>query len=48
MRLIHTCRLNRVNPYDYLLAIAKHPERVKAQPQDWLPWNYPHETIDST
>lgn len=48
MSLIHTCRFNRVNPYDYLLAIAKHPEKVKAQPQDWLPWNYPHATLDST
>ena len=48
MSLIHTCRFNRVNPYDYLLGIAKHPEKVKAQPQDWLPWNYPHGTIDST
>ena len=32
MSLIHTCRLNRVNPFAYLLAITNHPEEVKSQP----------------
>jgi hypothetical protein len=41
MSLIHTCRLNGVNPFDYLLAIATHPEAVKLIPKAWLPWNYP-------
>jgi hypothetical protein len=41
MSLIHTCRLNRVNPFAYLLALANHPAEVKAQPSAWLPWNYP-------
>jgi len=41
MSLIHTCRLNRVNPFAYLLALALHAEEVKAQPAAWLPWNYP-------
>ena len=41
MSLIHTCRLNRINPFAYLLAIATHPKEVKAQPSAWLPWNYP-------
>ena len=41
MSLIHTCRLNRVNPFAYLLALANHPEEVKARPSAWLPWNYP-------
>ena len=41
MGLIHTCRLNKVNPYDYLLAIATHGEVVKLIPKAWLPWNYP-------
>jgi transposase len=41
MSLIHTCRLNRVNPFDYLQAIATHPEAVKLIPRAWLPWNYP-------
>jgi hypothetical protein len=41
MSLIHTCRLNGVNPFDYLLAIATHSDVVKLIPQAWLPWNYP-------
>jgi transposase len=48
MSLIHTCRLNQINPYDYLLAIAKHPVQVKAHPQDWLPWNYSTFAADSS
>lgn len=41
MSLIHTCRLNTVNPFEYLLAIATHPQAVQLGPQDWMPWNYP-------
>ena len=41
MSLIHTCRLNGVNPFDYLLALATHAEAVKLVPRAWLPWNYP-------
>ena len=48
MSLIHTCRLNGVSPYDYLLSVAKHPEQVKAQPKEWLPWNYPKLGADSS
>jgi hypothetical protein len=41
MSLIHTCRLNGVNPFDYLLAIATQADAVKLVPRSWLPWNYP-------
>ncbi len=41
MSLVHTCRLNRINPFADLLAIATHPAEVKSRPSDWLPWNYP-------
>jgi transposase len=41
MTLIHTCRLNAVNPFDYLLAITTHADAVKLVPRAWLPWNYP-------
>ena len=40
MSLIHTCRLNRINPFDYLLALVRHPNEVLAHPQQWLPWNF--------
>lgn len=41
MSLIQTCRLNRVNPWDYLLALVQHGDQVRASPDQWLPWNYP-------
>jgi transposase len=40
MSLIHTCRLNKVSPYDYLLALARHPQPIQEQPSAWMPWNY--------
>jgi transposase len=40
MSIIHTCRLSRINPFDYLVALQKHSHEVFANPQKWLPWNY--------
>jgi hypothetical protein len=40
MSLIHTCQLNGINPFDYLMALQKHGEQVRQQPNRWLPWNY--------
>ena len=40
MSLIHTCRLNGANPFDYLTALQRNGTAVKANPADWLPWNY--------
>jgi len=40
MSLIHTCRLNGVNAFEYLSAIAQHAPHVAATPKQWLPWNY--------
>jgi hypothetical protein len=40
MSIIHTCRLSRVNPFDYLVALQRHSHDVFKNPQDWLPWNY--------
>jgi len=40
MSIIHTCRLNNVNPFDYLVAIQKNSEDVLKKPHLWLPWNY--------
>jgi hypothetical protein len=39
MSLIHTCELNRVNPFDYLMALQQHAAAVAKAPQMWLPWN---------
>jgi hypothetical protein len=40
MSLIATCQLAEVNPFEYLTAIQRHAERVRASPGEWLPWNY--------
>ena len=40
MSLIHTAELNHVNPFDYLVALQRHHERVAANPSAWMPWNY--------
>jgi transposase len=40
MSLIHTCRLSKVNPFDYLVALQKHTHEVFKNPEEWLPWNY--------
>lgn len=40
MSLIHTCKLAKVNPFDYLVVLQKHTKNVIKNPQIWLPWNY--------
>jgi transposase len=40
MSLIHTCELNGTNPFDYLVAMLRHPADVEESPEDWMPWNY--------
>ncbi|HNX05297.1 MAG TPA: IS66 family transposase [Opitutales bacterium] len=40
MSLIHTCELNGTNPFDYLVAMLRHPVDVEESPEDWMPWNY--------
>ena len=41
MSLIHTCELNRVNLFDFLMALQQHAAAVPKAPESWLPWNYP-------
>jgi transposase len=40
MSLIHTCELNRADPFDYLNQLQRHAEELKQTPSDWMPWNY--------
>jgi hypothetical protein len=42
MSLIHTCTLNRVNPFHYLTTLQKHSSELFKDPKRWLPWNYQH------
>lgn len=38
MSLIHTCELNEVPAFPYLVAILKNADEVQGQPENWLPW----------
>ena len=40
MSIIQTCRLSKINPFDYLVALQKHSHDVFKNPTAWLPWNY--------
>jgi transposase len=40
MSLIHTCDLNGVNAFDYLVGLLRHPKELAANPSEWMPWNY--------
>jgi transposase len=40
MSLVHTCELNKVNPFDYLTELQRYPIELRAQPSAWMPWNY--------
>ena len=46
MSVIHTCELERVNPFDYLTARQRHADALAGNPASWLPWNY-RETLTS-
>ncbi len=47
MSLIHTCELNGVNPFEYLIELQKHAEELAKHPADWMPWNN-RETLQQT
>ncbi len=40
MSLIHTCELNGVNAFDYLVELQRHADALKDAPTAWLPWTY--------
>lgn len=40
MSLIHTCALNGINSFDYLVELMRHAAEVAANPREWMPWCY--------
>jgi len=40
MGLIHTCELNSINPFDYLVSLQVNSKHSQESPEEWLPWNY--------
>jgi len=40
MAMIATAKLDKVDPFDYLTELLRHPAEIATSPADWLPWNY--------
>ena len=41
MSIIHTCELNGVNPFDYLVALGQQSaQELSDNAAEWMPWNY--------
>jgi transposase len=40
MSVIETCRLNKVNVWEYLVEVVKHRREVRKNAREWLPWRY--------
>ncbi len=37
--VIATAHHARINVFEYLIALQRHAQTVKRQPEQWLPWN---------
>ena len=40
MSVVETCRANRVNPFEYMMAVVRNAAPAKANPGQWMPWNF--------
>ena len=40
MSIIHTCKLEKVNPFEYITALQKYSEHLTGNAEKWMPWNY--------
>jgi hypothetical protein len=40
MSLIESCRLNKGNVFEYLLALLRDKAEARRNPERYLPWNY--------
>lgn len=46
LSLIETCRLNRVNAWQYLVWLVRHAKLARSDPDQCLPWNYAREELE--
>ena len=44
MSAIHTCELNGINAFAYLVELQRHVDALKNRPSAWMPWTY-RETV---
>jgi transposase len=40
MSVVHTCELNGINAFEYLVTLQRHADALRAAPGAWLPWTY--------
>jgi transposase len=40
MSVVHTCELNGVNAFEYLVTLQQQADALRAAPHAWLPWTY--------
>lgn len=40
MSAIHTCQLNGVNAFEYLVELQRHADALTNTPTAWMPWTY--------
>lgn len=40
LSIIGSCKLNNVNPFNYLVSLGNNASDVRKNPSKWLPWNY--------
>ena len=40
MSLIHSAELNKVNPFECLVALQRYHVLVEENPEEWMPWNF--------
>jgi len=45
MSLIYTCMLCGTNPAQYLTELERHTSELSDNPLQWLPWNYPRQSV---
>jgi hypothetical protein len=45
MSLIHTAELSGADPFEYLVALQRHSDKLEQSPADWMPWSY-RETLE--
>jgi len=42
--IIHTCSMAKINPMDYFIKLQEYEDKMKQNPEQWMPWNY-QETV---
>jgi len=47
MSFIFTAELVEANPFHYLVSLLRNKDKIAAQPERWMPWNY-HDALEES